>query len=161
MKKIFYFMFVALLAGVVASCSKDDEPSDYTPTYDGVSIYLNAIEAFYNNDGDPKYVATESPGTYIAYADNAEYARQFIMELLENDKWDGKNITVGLGENGESGSLKIITSGLPEGFFYEVDVDIKDYTPYTLQIVTEERFKNENSEGYSGGGVARLQSPGN
>ena len=153
-------MMMALFAGAFASCSKDDEPGDYAPTYDGVTIYLNAIEQLYNNEGDPKFVPTDTEGLlYMVIADDDQIARGFICDLLDNKDWNGENVNVPLGEDGESGSLKVLSQDLPAGVYDEIIVDIKEYTPYTLQIVTEERFNNENGEGYSGGGVARLQSP--
>lgn len=158
MRKFFYLMVMTIMVGAFASCSKDDEPGDYTPTYDGVTVYLNAIEKLYNEDGQPKYVATDTEGIYTAYADNAGVAYNFISGLIGNSSWDGKDVTIALGEDGESGSLKIISQNLPAGIYDEIMVDIKDYQPYTLQIVTEERFNNENSGGYSGGGVARIEA---
>ena len=158
MKKIFYLMVAVVMGCVFTGCSKDDEPSDYTPTYDGVSIYLNAIEQLYDNEGKPKFVPTSTEGVYTVYSDTQEIATDFITNLLENESWDGRNVTVKLGKNGESGTLNVISQNLPAGIYYEIVADIVDYTPYTLQIVTEERFHNENGEGYSGGGVARLES---
>ena len=158
MKKIFYLMIMAVMAGAFASCSKDDEPEGYEPTYDGVAIYINAVEQLYNNEGDPRFVETGTDGLYVVIADNREIAYKFIANILENENWDGGDVTVSLGDKGENGNLKIISRNLPDGIYDEIVVDIKDYTPYTLQIVTEERFNNENSEGYSGGGVARLQN---
>ena len=162
MKKIFYLMMLAIVTLAAGSCSKDDEPSDYTPTYDGVSIYLNAIEKLYNNEGMPMYVATETPGVYMVIADNEGIADWFISDLLEKT-WNGKDVTVKLGENGESGNLQIFSSNLPAGVYDKIVVDIlgdmENYPPYTLLIVTEAYFNNENSAGISGGGVARLEGP--
>lgn len=154
MKKIYVFLMVSLLTVSLFSCSKDDEPQDYTPTYDGVSIYLNAIEKFYDNDGMPAYTATDQPGVYVAASDSYEISYNFIANILENPEWDGKDVTVKLGKNGESGILKIIGSTpslLNRGIYNEIIININDYEPYTLEIITTEQADN----GYYGGGVVK------
>lgn len=149
MKKIFLFTLTAVMAATFASCSKDDEPSDYENTYDGVSIYLNAVETLYIHDGadegKPAFTPTSEPGVYVAAAESPEDAYSFIVRLIENDKWDGKDVTISLGENGESGSLKIIGQSatlLSNGIYNEVIVDIVDYQPYTLEILTAQNGEN-------------------
>ena len=151
MKKIFYFFMTAIMAMAVASCSKDDEPGDFKPTYDGVSIYLNAIETFYDNTGKPAFTPTGVEGIYAASASSYSQSAAFIANLIENKDWDGKDVTVKLGQNGEEGSLRIIgeTQALiSQGIYNKIVVDIKGYTPsYTLEIITEEKADNGYGEG--------------
>lgn len=152
MKKLFSFILTALfIAGLAACSNKDDEPDDYQPTYDGVAIYLNAIDKLYTSDGKPAFTPTSTEGIYIGQADSEAIARNFICDLLQNEDWDGKNVTVNLGENGEEGSLKVISEGLEDGIYDEVVINIKgdlsNYEPYTLQIVSKEKAENENGVG--------------
>lgn len=154
MKKIFTFLMLAAAMIVATSCSKDDEPG--APTYDGVSIYLNAIETLYNSDGDPAFTPTTTDGIYVAVASTPQVARDYLSRLIGNNDWDGKNVTIPLGENGESGSLKIISQNLEAGIYDEVIVNIKGYTPFTLHIIDEERAKDDNGNGYIGEGIVRL-----
>lgn len=145
MKKIFSFLLTAILLGAFASCSKDDEPSGYEPTYDGVSIYINALQTLYDKDARPPFTPSGRPGVYVAAASSYDASYSFISELLENPDWDGKNVTVELGEKGEQGTLKIIGKTdalLQNGIYNQIIVDIKDYTPYTLEIVTTAQGEN-------------------
>ena len=160
MNKIFSsFMMIFLMAAIATSCSKDDEPQDYQPTYDGVTIYLNAIEKLYDSDGKPAYTPTSTEGIYVCVADSREIAYGFICQILDNKDWDGKNVNVKLGENGELGSIKVVSDGLADGIFYDLIIDIKgdeqNYEPYTLQIISEEKAKDDN--GIVGEGVIKVQ----
>lgn len=163
MKKVLFPLMVAMLTAFTVCflpfCSKDDEPESYEPTYDGVAVYLNAIETLYDSEGKPAFTATTTPGLYIAAAADGEVAKGWIGRLIGNDKWDGKSLTLKLGENGESGSLRIVAAP-GAGIFDEVVVDIDGYTPFTLQIMTPERAKDENAvleDGYTGEGVVTLK----
>lgn len=152
MKKLYGFFAVAALALGVFSCAKDDEPQDYQPTYDGVSVYINAIDQLYDSDGQPAFTATDREGVYVGSASSYQVSYNFITDILENKDWDGKDVTVKLGENGENGTLKVVGETdalLQKGIYNEIIIDIKDYTPYTLEIITEEAADN----GYIGGGV--------
>lgn len=161
MKKIFAYLMMAAAFLAIGSCSKDDEPSDYENTYDGVSVYLNAIEKLYDNNAEPAYTPSGQAGIYVASASSYGVSYSFISNLLDNPSWDGKDVTVKLGEKGESGSLKIIGETdalLKQGIYNKIIVDIKDYEPYTLEIITEQQADN----GYYGGGVVKkLDEPDN
>ena len=159
MKKIFSSFMIFLMAAVAISCSKDDEPSDYEPTYDGVTVYLNALDNLYTSDGKPAFTATITEGIYVGVADSGEIAYKYICQLIGNEKWNGKNVTVPLGENGELGSLKVVSEGLEDGIYDEVIINIKgdleNYEPYTLQIISEEKAEDDN--GIVGEGVIKVQ----
>lgn len=144
MKKIYAFLLMAVLMAAVSACSKDDEPGDYDSTYDGVAILMNAENTLYA-DGQPAFTPSETPGVYLAVAANQDKARAFIVQLIENPEWDGKDVTIKLGEKGESGSLKIVggtTALLSRGIYNTIIVDINDYPPYTLEIITQEAADN-------------------
>lgn len=145
MKKLINLFLIAVIATAFASCSKDDEPGSYEPTYDGVSIYLNAVETLYDSEGKPAFTPTAKTGVYVAAAESQAVSANFIKNILENPDWDGRDVTVSLGENGESGSLKIVGATqalLTNGIYNEIIVDIKDYTPFTLQIITTQQAEN-------------------
>ena len=159
MKKIFSLLMIFIAAATAVSCSKDDEPQDYQPTYDGVTIYLNAIDKLYTSEGQPAFTATTTEGIYVGVADSGEIAYKYICQLIGNEKWNGKNVTVPLGENGKLGSLKVVSEGLEDGIYDEVIINIKgdekNYEPYTLQIISEEKAKDDN--GIIGEGVIKVQ----
>ena len=140
-------MMTAVMLAAVSSCSKDDEPNDYQPTYDGVAIYLNAIEKFYDNEGTPAFTLSDKEGIYLAEAESETVAANWIKQIIENPNWDGKDVTIKLGENGEEGTLKIVGNTpdlMGKGIYNEIDVDIKNYIPYTLEIIAE---NSENGYG--------------
>lgn len=152
MKKIFSLLLTAVMAIAISGCSKDDEPGDYEPSYDGVSVYLNAIEQFYDGEAQPSYTPTDRKGVYAGYATSSQESYDYIAMILENDKWGNKDVTVKLGEKGELGTLKVVGQTealLNRGVYNEIIVDIKGYTPYTLEIITEKAADN----GYYGGSV--------
>ena len=150
---------IFLMSAVAISCSKDDEPNDYEPTYDGVTVYINAIDNLYTSDGQPAFTATTTEGIYVGVADSGEIAYGFICQILDNKDWDGKNVNVKLGENGELGSIKVVSEGLEDGIYDEVIInikgDIENYEPYTLQIISEEKAEDDN--GIIGEGVIKVQ----
>lgn len=138
---------IAVVA-MMASCSKNDEPDP--PTYDGVSIYLNAVIAFYDNANQPSYTPSGTEGVYVGWTSSSEEAHDFICKILESTSWDGKDLTLPLGENGEEGNLTIIGSTptlLSQGIYNKIIIDIKGYTPYTLEIITEQQADNGYGEG--------------
>lgn len=154
MKKSLFFLMLGWFAFALTNCSKDDEPQDYTPTYNGVTIYINAVEKLYDSDARPFYTPTQQEGVYVASAADYQTSYNFICNILENPSWDGKDVVVKLGENGENGTLKIIGSTqslLSQGIYNKIIVNIKDYEPYTLEIITEQQADN----GYYGGGVVK------
>lgn len=162
MKKIVLFLMSAFILATAASCSKDDEPAGYEPTYDGVSVYMNAIQKLYEN-GQPAYTPTDQAGVYVASADSYDAVYAFIANLIGNPKWDGKDVTIKLGENGENGSLKVTgktDAMLSQGIYAKIIADIygdeENYPPYTLEIITEETADNGH---YGGGVVKKLDSP--
>ena len=140
---------IFVMTAAVVSCSKDDEPNDYEPTYDGVSILLNAIEKLYNSESAPNFTESDiQEGLYLAQADSYQDSYNFIAELIENPKWDGKDVTIKLGENGEEGSLKIFgkyNDVVDSGVYNRIIVDIKEFTPYTLDILTKEAAENREN----------------
>lgn len=144
MKNIFTYLMCLLAAVAVIGCSKADEPDSYDSTYDGVSILMNAEITLYKDD-KPAFTPSDDEGVYLAVASGQEKARSFIVELIENPKWDGKDVTIKLGEKGEDGTLTII-GGTPallsQGIYNKIYVDIKSYPPYTLEIITEESSEN-------------------
>lgn len=131
-----------LLAG---ACSKDDEPGDYENTADGVTIYLNAIEKLYDKDGQPMYSKTATADLYIAVAASRDIADSFVADLVGNPDWNGRDIDISLGENGESGSLKVESQQLPSGVYarikVNIDGDLENYPPYTLEIVSADKAR--------------------
>lgn len=158
MKRLFiYLMGLMTVAAVSTSCSKDDEPVN-----DGLSIYLNAVEMLYNNEAKPKFTPSGTEGVYLAWAADEAEVRGFIVELTDNDKWTSTaDYTVNADENGYFTVKGQTPQMKAEGIFNEIVVNFTDYTPFTLQIITEEKAKDyENSipaqDGYSGSGVARL-----
>ena len=151
MKKILYLLIFSFL-GLTVSCSDKDEPADNNQVNNGVQVYLNAVEKLYKSDGTPAFTPTERTGVYVASATDYQQSYNYICNLIEDSDWDGKDISVSLGKNGENGELKVIgqnASMLQQGVYNKIIVDIKDYTPYTLEIITEEMADN----GYVGDGV--------
>ena len=153
MKKLLNLIMLSVLA-LTVSCSHKDEPGDYEFTYDGITIYIKAVTEFYDNEGTPSFTATDIDNVYVGCASTYEGSYRFICNLINNPFWNGKDLTVQLGEKGESGSLKIIgeTSALlQQGIYNKIIIDIKGYTPYTLEIITQQMADN----GYIGEGVVK------
>lgn len=148
MKKILGILTLAIVACVFACCSKDDEPQDYTDTYDGVAVYINVTNTLYNSDGKPAFTPTGTDGLYIAAAESREVALDYVASLILNEKWNRDNVTVKLGENGENGSLKVVTRNLEPGVYCELIADIKgdeeNYPPFTLLIEDMEKANEDN-----------------
>lgn len=147
MKKFLSLFAVIALFLSFASCDKEDEPQDYTPTYDGVSVYINVLQKLYEN-GEPAYTPIGN-GIYAGQADSETVAYNFIANLIEDPSWGNKDLTVALGENGESGYIKIIggsSSLLDQGIYNEIIVNVVDYTPYTLRIITSKKAENGYGE---------------
>lgn len=158
MKKLFSILMTVVLAAAVTGCSKDDEPSDYENTKDGITIYIDDIQALYK-DGKPDFYESTTPGVYLAKAESFYDASSYVAYLIDSKDWDGKAVTVKLGENGKDGSLVI--TPYPEnntGIYYRINVnvkgDIENYPPFTLLIFTQEYADSENGQGYIGGGTA-------
>lgn len=154
MKKLTYLLML-LLSTVAISCSSDDEPGDNEFVYNGETILNNAIAKLYKADGEPAYTATNTIDIYVASASSYDVSYKYICNLLGNPNWDGKDVTVKLGKNGQDGTLKIVgqsDSQLQQGIYNKIIVNVNGYTPYTLEIITEQQAEN----GHSGGGVVKL-----
>lgn len=133
------------MAVAFADCSKEDEPGDYENTYDGVSIYLNAIQTLYDGEALPAF-SSLGGGVYAMAASSESEAHDFIARLIDNPDWDGRSLSLPLGEKGECGSLKIVGGSeklLQQGIYNKIFVDITGYTPYTLNILTEAEAKRQ------------------
>lgn len=146
MKKFLGYLLTFMVLTAINACSKEDEPSGYEDTYNGVNVYLNCIESLYDGEALPAYTPDPSAkGVYLAVADNETESHDFIKDLIENSSWDNRSVTIQLGENGELGTLKIVGGSqdlLKQGIYNEVIADIKGYTPYTLHIITSELADN-------------------
>lgn len=147
-------MMLALMAFMMGACG-DDEPE--TPTMQ-VNIYNNATKVLYLADSDtPAFTATNTPGLYLAQTENIASAQLWVSNLIL-EPWNLDSKTVDLGD---LGSLKItVTDSLvSQGIYCQITVNLKDYTPFTLQIISEERASDDNGideDGYHGGGVVRI-----
>lgn len=147
MNKLYYLLIVAFVA-FFSSCSDNDEPEN-TPNAD--VVYANAVKTLYEADKTPAFTLSDTEGVYLASAENAQISYKFICNLIDDPDWNGKDVTVSLGDKG---SLKILGESptlLVKGIYNSIIVDIKGYQPYTLQIITEEMAEN----GHFGDGVPK------
>lgn len=147
MKKILTFAFMMLLLSV-SSCSKDDEPG--TPTPDGVSDYINAVQMLYA-DEEPAFTSTGTPGQYVASADSAEFAHEWIERLI-GKSWDGKAVTVNFDEKSFIRLEAETQALLNQGIYDVLSVNFPGYPAFTLTIIDEARASDDN-DGYGGIGV--------
>lgn len=148
MKKILSILMLCGVALAFAACSNSDEPTQPEKDYDGAAIYQNVVNLLYDADGTPAYTPV-GDGIYAGQADNARVSYDFIASLIGNPEWDNKDLTVALGSKGELGTLKITGSNaslLERGIYNEIIVDVEDYTPYTLQIITSQQADNGYGE---------------
>lgn len=160
MKKIFVFMALAV-ALLLPSCSNDDEPQN-----DGLSDYLNAVEMLYDNEAQPKFTASDVEGIYLAWAADGAEVEAYVRELTGNASW---SITQNYTMNADRNGSLVVTGQTPqmaaEGIFADIVVKFADYPHFTLHIITEEKAKDYDNrleeDGFSGGGVARLETPVN
>ena len=149
MKKLFY-LFILTLMSVAVSCSNNDEPTNDDTAYIA-TVYTNAVKQLYAPNGEPAYTRTDSEGVYVASASSYDVSYNYICTLIDNKEWDGTDINIFLGENG---TLKIVgetPSLLQQGIYNKIIVDIKNYEPYTLEIITKELAEN----GHWGDGVPK------
>ena len=148
MKNIFQFIMITFMVAMMASCSEENA----TPTTDGISDYINAVNRLYSN-GKPKYTETTTPGIYVAVADDAAMARLFIEQVI-GTSWDGTYKVVRFDEKSSITLMAESDQLTAEGIYDELVINFTDYPAYTLQIISEERANDDN--GIIGTGVARV-----
>lgn len=153
MKKILSVIMTVWAVCGLTACSEKEEPE--TPANDGVAVYINAADMLYDSERKPAFTPTHTEGFYVAVAESLEISENYIRRLILDEDWDGSDITVDLDKNGSIRIMGETPELASEGVYNEIIVNFTDFVPFTLQIIDEERAKDDN--GYIGTGVAKVQ----
>lgn len=118
------------------ACSSDDEPA--TQTGDEQVAHLRSF--ILDDDGKIVYPESSTQGVYILPA-ASEKAHRYTEAILD-DKWNGESQTYKLADN--KGSIKIAKAP-KEGVFVSLSFDVSTIPAFTLEIASEEYYKNDNA----------------
>lgn len=136
MKTIVKFLIAFVMPLAFIACSSDDEPA--TKTGDEQVAHLRSF--ILGDDGEIVYPESSTNGVYILPA-ASEKAHSYTEAILD-DKWNGESQTYKLADN--KGAIKIANAP-KEGVFVSLVFNVPTIPPFTLEIASEEYYKNANA----------------
>lgn len=136
MKERILFLIAMLMPLAFIACSSDDEPA--TKTGDEQLAHLRSF--ILDDKGEIVYPESSTKGVYILPA--APGKAHCYTEAILDDKWDGESQTYTLADN--KGSIKIAKAP-KEGVFVSLVFNVPTIPDFTLEIASEEYYKNDNA----------------
>ncbi len=131
--KTLSLLVVVAIVTTLAGCHSDEPNADNEKAAKVKSLILD-------ENGNLIFTATASDGTYLLPVTNADQAMYACSELTLKP-WDGKAATTV--SYGAYGSIKI-TPTPKDGVFAQLVYNLKDMTPFTVEVASVQYCNSEN-----------------